>query len=139
MPGRPAKGSLDGIGGEVDLVLLGGLIEAVLGDGLEGFRGDAEAHEAVALVPPELAVLEVDFLDLVVTDVRKSHRPRLRVAPLTSQVTHAELHLHGRGHRSSLRQRLKRKSSPAISFFFDGKRRNTRDYHRFLGLVVLFS
>mmetsp|Transcript_15606 Transcript_15606/g.47180 ORF Transcript_15606/g.47180 Transcript_15606/m.47180 type:complete len:222 (-) Transcript_15606:22-687(-) len=95
---------LEGVLGEVDVVFFGGLGEAVLGDGLQGFGGHAHAHEAVALVPPELAGLEVHLLDLVVADVRERHRPRLGVAPLPRQVAPPELHRHQPPRRLSSRR-----------------------------------
>mmetsp|Transcript_35241 Transcript_35241/g.110947 ORF Transcript_35241/g.110947 Transcript_35241/m.110947 type:complete len:313 (+) Transcript_35241:537-1475(+) len=58
---------------EVHIVLLGGLGEAVLLDGLDGLGGHTHAHVAGALLPPHAAGLQVHVLHLLVTLVGESH------------------------------------------------------------------
>lgn len=58
---------------EVDPGLLGHGVEAVLLDGLEGLGGEAELDVALAGLPPELLVLQVDELLLLGLVVGERH------------------------------------------------------------------
>mmetsp|Transcript_243 Transcript_243/g.708 ORF Transcript_243/g.708 Transcript_243/m.708 type:complete len:223 (+) Transcript_243:424-1092(+) len=64
--GHPAVASapqqLELVLGEVDAVLLGGLVDAVLVDGLHGLSRELHAHPAVQVVREVLLGLEVDLL-----------------------------------------------------------------------------
>lgn len=56
------------LGGELDEVevkLLGRLVQAVLVDGLDALRGQPKPHEPLTLLPVELAPLQVQVLHLL--------------------------------------------------------------------------
>lgn len=59
-PVLPLRGELD----EVKVELLGGLVEAVLVDGLDALGGQPQPYETVPLLPVKLAPLEVQVLHL---------------------------------------------------------------------------
>lgn len=72
------SGELD----EVEVELLGGLVEPVLVDRLDALGGQPQPHEPLPLLPVELAPLQVQVLDLLrvvgaaaQTSKRKGHEP----------------------------------------------------------------
>ena len=98
---KKKKECLEGIFRKVDIIFPRSLIDAVLGDGLEGFRGDPEPDVAVAFVPPKFFLLEVHLLHFMVPGVGEGHGPGFGIPALPRQITTSKFHLHHRPRRSS--------------------------------------